>query len=77
MKTGDSWPFRGVPTTEGIVVKWTFEGSGLAGKPKIVLGADHAGFALKERVRQYLLGKGYDVDDQGPLTPDPRGGERG
>ena len=43
----------------------------MAGKPKIVLGADHAGFALKERVRQYLVGQGYEVDDQGPMTPDP------
>ena len=43
----------------------------MSDKTKIVLGADHAGFTLKEKVRQYLMGKGYDVDDQGPMTPDP------
>ncbi len=34
-------------------------------KIKIALGADHAGFALKERVREYLLKKGYEVEDYG------------
>lgn len=43
----------------------------MAKKLKIALGGDHAGFPLKERVRQYLMGKGYEVEDQGPLTSDP------
>lgn len=34
-------------------------------KLKIALGADHAGFALKEKVREYLLSKGHQVEDQG------------
>ncbi len=33
---------------------------------KIVLGGDHAGFALKEKVRAYLVSQGYDVEDAGP-----------
>ncbi len=53
------------------MVKWTLEAKGLPKQTKIVLGADHAGFALKEKVREYLTSKGLEVDDQGPLTPDP------
>lgn len=37
----------------------------MAEKPKIILGADHAGFKLKEKVRAYLVSKGYEVDDEG------------
>ncbi len=37
----------------------------VAEKIKIALGADHAGFALKEKVREYLLRKGYEVEDHG------------
>ncbi len=43
----------------------------MANKPKIILGGDHAGFALKEKVRQYLLSKGYEVEDAGPTGPEP------
>ncbi len=32
---------------------------------KVVLGADHAGFALKEHLERYLLARGYDVHDVG------------
>jgi ribose 5-phosphate isomerase B len=32
---------------------------------KVAIGADHAGFALKERVEQYLKSKGYTVLDMG------------
>lgn len=32
---------------------------------KIVLAADHAGFSLKEELKQYLITKGYDVVDCG------------
>jgi len=32
---------------------------------KIALGADHAGFELKERIRQHLVDKGVEVDDRG------------
>ncbi len=32
---------------------------------KIALGADHAGFQLKEKIRNWLVGHGYTVDDRG------------
>lgn len=40
----------------------------MSAKIRIALGADHAGFALKEKVRVYLATKGYAVEDLGPTT---------
>jgi ribose 5-phosphate isomerase B len=40
-------------------------------KMRIAVGADHAGFALKERVRDYLESKGFEVEDLGPATLEP------
>lgn len=37
----------------------------MARRLKISLGSDHAGFSLKEKVREYLQAKGFDVADQG------------
>jgi ribose 5-phosphate isomerase B len=37
---------------------------------KIALGADHAGFELKNRIRQYLQQKGIDVRDEGTNSPE-------
>ncbi|KKT39755.1 MAG: Ribose 5-phosphate isomerase rpib [Candidatus Giovannonibacteria bacterium GW2011_GWA2_44_13b] len=34
---------------------------------KIYLGSDHAGFQLKEEVKEFLLKKGYSVEDKGAL----------
>ena len=34
-------------------------------KSKIFLGADHAGFKLKEEVKKYLLKSGFEVEDEG------------
>ncbi len=34
-------------------------------KPRIALGADHAGYPVKESIKKYLEGAGYTVDDQG------------
>ncbi len=34
-------------------------------KTKIALGADHAGFELKEKVLRYLASQGYAVEDEG------------
>lgn len=34
-------------------------------KRKIFIGADSAGYALKDEVRDYLTGKGYSVTDMG------------
>jgi ribose 5-phosphate isomerase B len=33
---------------------------------KIALAADHVGFALKEKVREYLESQGLEVEDYGP-----------
>jgi len=38
---------------------------------KIYLGADHQGFAMKERVFAYLAKRGYDVEDVGDKELDP------
>ena len=35
---------------------------------KIALGADHAGFPLKERVKQWLIEQGVQVDDKGTFS---------
>ena len=32
---------------------------------KIALGADHAGFELKEKIKQHLVSNGIQVDDEG------------
>ena len=32
---------------------------------RIAIGSDHAGFAMKEALKQYLTEKGYDVKDFG------------
>ncbi|MBI2443297.1 MAG: RpiB/LacA/LacB family sugar-phosphate isomerase [Candidatus Levybacteria bacterium] len=37
---------------------------------KIYLGTDHAGFELKEHLKQFLSVKGYDVIDDGALIYD-------
>jgi ribose 5-phosphate isomerase B len=36
---------------------------------KIALGADHAGFELKEKLRRYLQQRGIAVDDRGTQSP--------
>jgi ribose 5-phosphate isomerase B len=33
---------------------------------KIALAADHVGFALKEKIREYLKSQGLEVEDYGP-----------
>jgi ribose 5-phosphate isomerase B len=38
---------------------------------KIYLGADHQGFALKEKVFAYLAKRGYEVEDVGDKELDP------
>ncbi|MFA6254139.1 MAG: RpiB/LacA/LacB family sugar-phosphate isomerase [Candidatus Paceibacterota bacterium] len=37
----------------------------------IYLGADHAGFELKEKIKAYLKEKGFSVQDQGAFAVDP------
>lgn len=37
---------------------------------KIYLASDHAGFELKEKVKEFLKGEGYEVEDMGADTFD-------
>jgi ribose 5-phosphate isomerase B len=39
-------------------------------KLRIAVGGDHAGFALKEKVREYLASRGFEVEDAGPSSAD-------
>jgi len=36
---------------------------------KIVIGSDHASYALKEHVKRYLIKEGYEVLDVGATSP--------
>jgi ribose 5-phosphate isomerase B len=38
---------------------------------RIAIGADHAGFALKQHVIATIVGLGHDVDDRGTHSEDP------
>jgi len=38
---------------------------------KLILGADHAGFELKEKIKSALKNKGYVIEDMGVMTYDP------
>ena len=35
---------------------------------KIAMGADHAGFGLKEKIRQALVLQGFEIDDRGTAS---------
>ena len=37
---------------------------------KIALASDHAGFNVKEKIRQYLQNKGHDIKDFGTFSSD-------
>jgi len=37
----------------------------LSPKPRVALGADHAGFPIKQCIRAFLQNAGYLVDDLG------------
>ena len=39
-----------------------------ADKPKIAIGADHAGFHAKEAVKKFLATQGYELDDVGAFS---------
>ena len=38
---------------------------------RIALGADHAGFGLKEHLKTFLAGEGHEVQDHGTTSSDP------
>ncbi len=38
---------------------------------RAAIGADHAGFSLKENLVSYLKGLGHEVHDVGAHSPDP------
>src|SRR3989344_5416202 len=40
-------------------------------KGVILLGADHAGFRLKEKLKGFLLQRGYNIQDEGTFSPEP------
>jgi len=40
-------------------------------KKKIYIGADHAGFELKEALKEFLKAEGYEVEDKGAFFYDP------
>jgi ribose 5-phosphate isomerase B len=42
----------------------------LAKEVKVAVAADHAGFPLKEKVREFLRSKGIEVEDLGPSSLD-------
>jgi ribose 5-phosphate isomerase B len=48
-----------------------FEGCSMVEKVKIALAADHVGFTLKEKTREYLKSKGLEVEDHGPSNSEP------
>ena len=35
---------------------------------KIAIASDHGGFALKETIREYLAGKGFEIEDLGTYS---------
>lgn len=37
---------------------------------KVIFGADHGGFELKEKLKPFLKNKGYEVEDEGPFEMD-------
>lgn len=39
---------------------------------KIYLATDHAGFYLKEKIKEYLVQKGYDIEDCGAYEYNPQ-----
>jgi ribose 5-phosphate isomerase B len=39
-------------------------------KVRIVIGSDHAGFHLRQRLTQWLTKRGYEVENVGPTTPE-------
>ncbi|MBI5156078.1 ribose 5-phosphate isomerase B [Candidatus Peregrinibacteria bacterium] len=39
--------------------------------PRVILGTDHAGFALKEAIKEHLIAQGIDIFDVGTMSEEP------
>ena len=39
--------------------------------PRVALGTDHAGYALKEIIKKHLIDQGIDVIDEGTFSEEP------
>ncbi len=39
--------------------------------PKIAIASDHAGYRYKERIKEFLVSKGYQIQDFGTNSEDP------
>ena len=39
-------------------------------KTQIVIGSDHAAYQLKEKIRQYIIERGIDINDVGTYSED-------
>ncbi len=39
--------------------------------PRVALGTDHAGYALKEVIKKHLLSQGIDIIDEGTFSEEP------
>jgi ribose 5-phosphate isomerase B len=37
---------------------------------KIYIGSDHAGYELKEKIKPFIQGLGYEIEDKGPFSFD-------
>lgn len=49
----------------------SYSGNTMDERMKLAIGSDHAGWELKEKLKKYLAGRGYQVDDVGPFSPEP------
>lgn len=51
----------------------------MSDKPRIVVSSDHADIALRQMIAEHIAGRGWDVVDIGPTTPEstdyPKHGE--
>src|SRR5260370_32539798 len=61
----NAWPANGNPPAIPLESHVDRRMAETAAKPRIALGADHAGYHIKETIRNYLEQAGYTLDDAG------------